>query len=86
MAGNAFEPNQAFRVGACAWGVQFHPEFDADVMHSYVEDMKDELLQEGLAPEAVAQSIRPTLTAASLLRRFAEHVGRNELNATNKVA
>ena len=37
LAGNAFEPNHAFRVGRCAWGVQFHPEYSTEVMAAYLE-------------------------------------------------
>jgi len=35
LAGNDWDRNQAFRVGDCAWGVQFHPEFDAEIMRAY---------------------------------------------------
>lgn len=32
LAGNAHEPHQAYRIGANAWGVQFHPEFSLAAM------------------------------------------------------
>lgn len=67
LAGNGFEPHQAFRVGPCAWGVQFHPEFDDRAMRGYVDHMADELPD---AP-ALAAAIRPTPEAASLLPAFA---------------
>lgn len=35
LAASAWDANQAFRVDDCAWGVQFHPEFDADIMRAY---------------------------------------------------
>ena len=31
IAGNDFEPHHAFRIGASAWGVQFHPEYDQTI-------------------------------------------------------
>ena len=40
LAENAWDANQAFRIGACAWGVQFHPEFDAEVMNAYAAEDK----------------------------------------------
>jgi GMP synthase (glutamine-hydrolysing) len=40
LAENAWDANQAFRMGACAWGVQFHPEFDAEIMHAYAAEAK----------------------------------------------
>lgn len=38
LAHNDFEPHHAFRVGASTWGVQFHPEFSADIMRAYIEE------------------------------------------------
>ncbi|HVP17927.1 MAG TPA: glutamine amidotransferase [Spirochaetia bacterium] len=35
LAASAWDANQAFRVDDCAWGVQFHPEFDAHIMRAY---------------------------------------------------
>ncbi len=40
LAGNAWDRNHAFRVGERAWGVQFHPEFDAEVMRAYAAAAK----------------------------------------------
>ncbi len=40
LAENAWDANQAFRIGACAWGVQFHPEFDAEIMRAYAAEEK----------------------------------------------
>jgi len=67
LAGNAQEPHQAFRVGACAWGVQFHPEFSADVMRGYIHCRIER--QEEAA--ALLAAVRVTPEAASLLSRFA---------------
>lgn len=36
LARSADTPVHAFRVGESAWGVQFHPEFDADLVAGYV--------------------------------------------------
>jgi GMP synthase (glutamine-hydrolysing) len=35
LASSPWDGNQAFRVDDCIWGVQFHPEFDADIMRAY---------------------------------------------------
>lgn len=68
LAANAHEPHQAFRIGRCAWGVQFHPEFDAAAMRGYVQAQASHLDE----PDAVAAQVRPTPEAASLLGRFAQ--------------
>jgi GMP synthase (glutamine-hydrolysing) len=36
LAGNAHERNHAFRIGECAWGVQFHPEYTLQIMREYI--------------------------------------------------
>ena len=63
LAGNAFEPHQAFRAGRRAWGVQFHPEFGAAATAAYVRLHAD--------PAQPAPSVADTPEAASLLARFA---------------
>ncbi len=71
LAGNAHEPVQAFRVGEHAWGVQFHPEFDAETMRAYIDLLADELKSNGADPAALREGVSATETAAALLGRFA---------------
>jgi GMP synthase (glutamine-hydrolysing) len=72
LAANELDPHQAFGVGACAWGVQFHPEFDADVMRGYLEERRGVLEQEGHDPEALLSATRECPDGTEILRRFAE--------------
>lgn len=74
LAGNAHEPVQAFRVGANAWGVQFHPEFDAEAMRGYIDLLADELASGGADPAALRDGVGRTDAAAGLLGRFARIV------------
>ncbi|CAM3785135.1 glutamine amidotransferase [Paracidovorax anthurii] len=71
LAGNAFEPHQAFRVGPCAWGVQFHPEFGAAAMQGYIDTLAPELRAAGHDPQRLGDAVRATPEAAGLLPRFA---------------
>ncbi|XDF35850.1 glutamine amidotransferase [Paracidovorax avenae] len=71
LAGNAFEPHQAFRVGPCAWGVQFHPEFAPDAMRGYIDMLAADLRHTSRDPEALRGHVRATPVAAALLGRFA---------------
>jgi len=44
LAFNDFENTHAFKIEPCTWGVQFHPEFDENIMKSYIYEtskMKD---------------------------------------------
>ncbi|HEY5658243.1 MAG TPA: glutamine amidotransferase [Myxococcota bacterium] len=66
------DPHQAFAVGARAWGVQFHPEFDADVIRGYLDARAELLRSEGLDPEALARGVVESPAGTLLLRRFAQ--------------
>lgn len=78
LASNSFESNQAFRVGTCAWGVQFHPEYNRKIMESYILEQTKELETAGRDASALLRTIRDTPIAASLLRRFATMTGKNQ--------
>ena len=71
LAGNAFEPHHAFRVGRNAWGVQFHPEFSDEALRCYLDGLGAVLEREGRDAAQIAAALRPTPDAASVLPRFA---------------
>ncbi|MBA2410070.1 MAG: glutamine amidotransferase [Gammaproteobacteria bacterium] len=71
---NAHEPIQAFAWGTNAWGVQFHPEFDADISRFYIEDDRETLERDGREPDAMMRATRDTDHGAALLRRFAKRL------------
>lgn len=64
------DPHHAFRVGR-AWGVQFHPEMDAEIIRYYVNRRRAALVAEGFDPEALIREARDTPDGTDLLRRFA---------------
>jgi len=64
------DPHEAFRIGRAAWGVQFHPEFDADLMRGYVEARKDVIRSEGQDPDALLSAIADSAHGRRLLERF----------------
>ena len=72
-AGQRYQ-NQAFRLGARAWGIQFHVEVDAGAVDTFIASFGDEAQQcvgglEALrSPEALAAL---DLIRAPLLERFA---------------
>ncbi|OPY91282.1 MAG: GMP synthase (glutamine-hydrolyzing) [Syntrophus sp. PtaU1.Bin208] len=71
LASNSFEANHAFRIGPCAWGIQFHPEYDKKIMASYVVEQAKELEASGRDIRELRRTIRDTPVAAQILRRFA---------------
>lgn len=72
---SARDPCQAFALGERVWGLQFHPEFDAEVLSTYVSERREDLRADGLDPEAILDGIRETPEAWDLLARFARIVG-----------
>ena len=74
LAHNDFEPHHAFRFGQAAWGVQFHPEFDAFAMRGYIRHLADALRNDGADPDAIARTVTDTPAAAAILARFGRFV------------
>jgi len=70
LAASVREPHQAFRVGRRAWGVQFHPEFDADVTRTYVRQFATELQAEGQDPVELEANVSETPHCAAVLKCF----------------
>lgn len=73
LATTALEPHAALRFGERAWGVQFHPEFDEQVMTEYIETRSQILAGEGRDPAAMLQGISAAAAGAGVLRRFVAH-------------
>jgi GMP synthase (glutamine-hydrolysing) len=74
LAHNVHEPVQGFAWGSNVWGFQFHPEFDADISRTYIEDDREELEAHGREPEALLRATRDAGHGAILLRRFADRL------------
>ena len=74
LARNGFEPHHAYRVGECAWGVQFHPEFGPQASQGYLQHLADDLQRQGQDPQALTAQVTPSPEAANLLARFAHQV------------
>lgn len=53
MAASPSSPNQAFRIGSRAWGLQFHIECDADTISQWAERDAELLAEYDLDPELV---------------------------------
>jgi GMP synthase (glutamine-hydrolysing) len=75
LAGSARDPHHLLRYGANAVSVQFHPEFNADVMRAYIRRKRADMHREGFDPHQVYRQVAPTPIARRLLRHFARHHG-----------
>ena len=72
LAHNETDANQAFVLRDCAWGVQFHPEFDAGIVARYISHYSEELIREGKDPKQLARDCTDTSYGTEILRRFAQ--------------
>lgn len=83
LAANPHEPHHGFRWGAHAWGVQFHPEFDALVMQAYVDHVRHSLHSHALSSADTSEwPVCSTPWAARLLPRFAHYAHQQLLTDT----
>lgn len=72
LASSVFEKNHAFRFGKCAWGVQFHPEFSAEVSARYVVHQSARLNAQGITTESIRAKVAPSPEAEQILLRFGQ--------------
>jgi GMP synthase (glutamine-hydrolysing) len=74
LAGSALDPHQILRFAPRAYGVQFHPEMDGDVMRQYIEARRAALTDEGFDADAMTGAVTDTAAAQSILWNFARHI------------
>ncbi len=74
LAWSEWDRHQAFRLGDRAWGVQFHPEFDSEIMRYYIDAHREALRREGQDPELLEEKCARTPWGGRILKRFASIV------------
>jgi GMP synthase (glutamine-hydrolysing) len=74
LASSAMDPHHAFVLGERAWGVQFHPEFDAEILIEYLRRDSRRLQTQGIDPEMVRRASTDTPYGPQVLKRFAKIV------------
>ena len=72
LARNEFEPHHAFVVGGNLWGVQFHPEFTAEIEQACIAEDEQALLRAGRDVAAIRASVQENSFGGRLLQRFWE--------------
>lgn len=72
LASTAKDPHHAFRLGASTWGVQFHPEFDPQIMSAYLDARRIQLEAEAIDVAALHAAIQPAPDATAILTRFVQ--------------
>jgi GMP synthase (glutamine-hydrolysing) len=72
LGSSPIDPHAAFRVGSCAWGVQFHPEFDAEITRAYIHHYRQRIENANGDFNYLLQNCRNTPEGGKILSRFAE--------------
>ena len=67
LAFNNHDINHAYRVGSKAWGVQFHPEFDANAMNLYINEVSK---KKNLEVNKLIKQSEETIAATSIIKEF----------------
>ncbi|GMV61456.1 MAG: aminotransferase [Parvibaculum sp.] len=73
LARSDADQNHAFRYGENAWGVQFHPEYSAEIMGAYVDVLAKQLTKQGLDAVELRRLVKPSTEAPSILSAFARY-------------
>jgi len=64
------DQNHVVRFNQRTWGVQFHPEFSAEVMNTYISVRSEAIREEGLDPDQLKSRTLQTPLAHGLIGRF----------------
>jgi GMP synthase (glutamine-hydrolysing) len=70
LARSARDPHHLLRYGPHALSVQFHPEFNADVMRAYIRRKREAMRREGSDPQQVYRQVAATPIARRIMRSF----------------
>ena len=82
LAQTNHEAHAAFRVGSCAWGVQFHPEYNEQIMRHYIREQRATLRALGRNADR-AESEVCRAGAGRILSRFVELSNRLRIPSGN---
>jgi len=71
LASNSKDPHQAYCWNDRVFGVQFHPEFDREIIRGYLEARTEMLADEGLDAPHLREEAEDSSQGPALLKRFA---------------
>ncbi|MCB9707935.1 MAG: glutamine amidotransferase [Myxococcales bacterium] len=77
LASSQADAHHAFVIGKRAWGIQFHPEFDADIMRGYLMARRETLVQEALDPDKLMANVSDRTDGRTVLQRFSAIIQNN---------
>lgn len=70
LAATPHDPYYGARFGQAAWGVQFHPEFDREIMDRCIDTYAAAMTAAGFLPDDLRARNRDCIDGVRFLRRF----------------
>lgn len=70
LASSPLEDNHAIRFTETCYGVQFHPEIDAEIMRGYIDTRREILASEGIDPDRLGAAVQAGEAGSETLRNF----------------
>lgn len=67
---NSHDNHQIVRFGQHIWGVQFHPEYDVQIMNAYIDEQRKDLMQMGISPERLLENVTETPYTNTIIDTF----------------
>ncbi len=70
LAFSPMEEHHAIRFTETCYGVQFHPEIDAEIMRGYIDTRREVLASEGIDPDRLGAAVQAGEAGSETLRNF----------------
>ncbi len=70
LAKNLHDRHQAVRFNDTTWGVQFHPEFDEDIMKEYIVKQEKSLEKLGFDKDKLLRGVKNCKISSRVLKNF----------------
>ena len=70
LASNNKDKHQAVRFSNYIWGVQFHPEFDSNIMREYIINQEETLTKLGVNIDLLLKNVHPSCISNKILKNF----------------
>ncbi len=70
LAANSKDSHQAIRYRNNIWGVQFHPEFDKEIMKEYISNQKDDLEKLHIDINTLLLNLKDCNTSSQIFKNF----------------
>ena len=86
LASNAKDTHQAVRFKKYIWGVQFHPEFNAEIMKEYIKNQADSLNKIGLNMDKLLKNAESSHRSNKILRNFMSIVQKKNLLNNTRIS